>query len=124
MRSFSSALFAIGVAAATARNVCDLNTLADVRNATSVSCRGAWDECSDDPACGKCLERFTPAFDVESLAGCDEFREAFFASCDVGCDPAGKAISDLETCIADEVFYLITLGAVHNMCRVQIVDDE
>lgn len=86
--------------------------------AFTVPCSAHWNQCEKNETCIRCFDPFLPAFSMHSFEGCDEFRVSFMESCSKDCDKENKQLQKLEQCVADELFYIITLGAVTNFCSI------
>jgi len=82
-------------------------------------CRSELDVCTEDVDCRNCMVGFDPKFSIYSLDGCEQLQHDMNASMSTDCNTTSIKLKDLETCIEDEVFYILTLKTVKHMCSDQ-----
>lgn len=103
--------FAVATAATVTSN--DVNHL--VKESLLV-CRAEVDQCALDENCTSCLMDFDPKFTIYSLESCEQLDHDMTASMGNDCNTTNTRLKDLEICIEDEVFYILTLKTVKHMC--------
>lgn len=74
--------------------------------------------CNEDKDCLVCFDPFIPRFSLQSIETCEGFAEAFDKSCSAQCDTDSKPLKSLRNCIADNWFFVLTLGSVEHFCSV------
>jgi hypothetical protein len=84
----------------------------------TLPCSTHWQQCEKNTTCINCFDPFQPAFTMDSFNTCDDFRTAFMDSCSSQCDTDNIQLQNLEQCVADELFYILTLGAATSFCSI------
>ena len=83
-------------------------------------------KCDEDNKCLACYDPFDPEFSMASLESCEGMQQGFERSYAADCDTNNQNLTRLELCLADDVFFVLTLGIVKNMCSSghPIITDE
>jgi hypothetical protein len=78
-------------------------------------------KCDEDNKCLACYDPFNPEFDMSSLDSCEGMQQGFQRSYAADCDTTNQNLTRLELCLADDVFFVLTLGIVKHMCSGHVV---
>eukprot|EP00953_Heterococcus_sp_UTEX-ZZ885_P019820 11065-Heterococcus_DN1.PRE.1 len=78
-------------------------------------------KCNDDDACIACYDPFTPQFDLSNLDSCEGVERGFEQSYAKNCNTSNANLTRLELCLADDLFYVLTIGTVKNMCSGHVI---
>lgn len=80
------------------------------------SCIEQMDKCDEDPLCLSCYEPFTLRFSLTDLESCETMHKGFESSYAEGCNATNLYLRELELCLINDAYYVLTLGTVTDMC--------
>jgi hypothetical protein len=81
-------------------------------------------KCNDDDDCVACYDPFTPSFELSNLESCAAVEKGFELSYAADCNLSNANLTRLELCLADDLFYVLTLGSVKHMCSGHVIFEE
>lgn len=84
----------------------------------AVPCSAKWNQCSADEQCAHCFSTFRPNFTMNSFETCADFHQSFDHSCTKDCNDTNVSYKQFSTCVADMVFYILTLGSATHFCTI------